>query len=89
MRFNDIVTALRSKENCATLIRKQGGLVFIQDLHSYVKSSQESVSILDLKTDKGIEIGEYLKKELKYLLDNYDNLPKLTAGSKRPKSWMK
>ncbi len=80
MTFNDITNQLLSKDNCALLI---GGALFIQNLHSYVKTTMLIVGTTTnpAKSEQCIE----LKKQLLHILNNYNTARRMPVGSKRPK----
>lgn len=75
MTFDEITVQLLNKRNCSM----RCGLGFIQDLHRFVYTDIEIVKSYPKPNEQCFAI----KKNLLYLLDNYDKFKKGVAGSTR------
>lgn len=79
MLFNDIASNILSRKNCSILI---DGAFFVEDTHVFTMSLVKRVS--EIKNPAKSDEAKLLKKQLEYILENYDKARKMPEGSRRP-----
>lgn len=83
MTFQQITDDLLTKPNSALYLKKMQGVVFIEDLHRYVKEDLRIIAgIKNPRTDLRACL---IKEQLLYIYENWNNIEKHTLGWKPKK----